>query len=140
MSAIQCKYLISRGLWLATLGGLLAAIALPAPADVSNATGLPVYPNLSSAHLEDRLRTDLLGHWCMHLSATTADSLEAVENWYRRAMRSASETDVRRDGTYGVSDTLDGIKLSLSLDSVAVYKSSHGSPTSIDLTRCGPSL
>jgi hypothetical protein len=110
----------------------------PALGDVANPTGLPLYPTLTSARLEPRLRTDWLGHWCMHLSATTADSLEAVENWYRHAMRAASETDLRHDGDYGGSETLDGIKLSLRIDSVAIYKTSRATPTSIALTRCSP--
>jgi len=103
-----------------------------------NPTGLPMYPNLASARLEERLKTDWVGHWCMHLAAATTDSLEAVETWYRRALRAASETDVRNDGTYGDAGSLDGIKLSVNLDSVAVYKVSNGAPTLIVLTRCSP--
>jgi hypothetical protein len=97
-----------------------------------------MYPNLARARLQDRLKTDWVGHWCMHLAATTSDSLDAVERWYRRALRTASETDVRHDGTYGDSGNIDGIKLSVSIDSVAIYKMSKGAATSIDLTRCSP--
>jgi hypothetical protein len=116
----------------------LPAAAAPALPDVANPTGLPMYPNLASARLEDRLKTDWVGHWCMHLAATTTDSLDAVETWYRRRMRAASETDVRHDGNYGDSQSLDGIKLSVSIDSVAVYRTARGAPTSIDLIRCTP--
>jgi hypothetical protein len=117
---------------------LAASTANSAPTDVRNPTGLPIYPNLTSARMEDRLRTDYFGHWCMHVSATTSDSLSAVEQWYRRALRSASETDLRRDGAYGDGADLDGIKLSVNIDSIAVYKTSQGATTSIDLTRCSP--
>ncbi len=121
------------GAWL-----LSPSTARAAPPEVQNPTGLPIYPNLTSAFLEDRLKTDAVGHWCMHLNATTGDSLDAVENWYRRAMRTASETDVRHDGTYDDRGNLDGIKLSVNIDSVAVYKASKASITSIDLVRCSP--
>ena len=117
---------------------LAASTAISAPTVVRNLTGLPIYPNLTRAWMEDRLRTDYFGHWCMHLSATTSDSLSAVEGWYRRALRTASETDLRRDGAYGDDAGLDGIKLSMNIDSIAVYKTFQGPTTSIDLTRCRP--
>lgn len=113
--------------------------SLAVPAVMRNPTGLPVYPNVDSARLEDRLRTDDLGRWCMHLSARSLDSLAAVENWYRQALSTASETDLRNDGDYERSYVgLDGIKLTMDLAFVAVYKASRGAATSIDIVRCGP--
>lgn len=109
-------------------------------ADLLNPSGLPVYPNLDNARLEDRLRTDDLGRWCSHLYARSSDSLAAVENWYRRALSSASETNLRNDGDYEKNHVeLDGIKLTMNLAFVAVYKASKGASTSIDIVSCGSS-
>lgn len=114
--------------------------SLAMPADVHNPTGLPVYPNIDNARLDDRLKTDDLGRWCIRLSARSLDSLETVENWYRHALSTASETDLRHDGDYESSYVeLDGIKLTMNLAFVAVYKASKGAATSIDIVRCGAS-
>ena len=117
---------------LATRGSIAVA------AVVNNPTGLPVYPNIDNARLDDRLRTDDLGRWCVHLSARSLDSLATVENWYRHALSAASETDLRNDQDYERSYVqLDGIKLTMDLAFVAVYKASNGAATSIDIVRCG---
>jgi hypothetical protein len=117
---------------------LMTRASLAMPAEVHNPTGLPVYPNIDNARLDDRLRTDDLGRWCIHLSARSLDSLGTVENWYRHALSTASETDLRNDGDYASSYVqLDGIKLTMNLAFVAVYKASKGAATSIDIVRCG---
>jgi hypothetical protein len=108
------------------------------PANVQNPTGLPVYPRLADARLEDRLRTDDFGRWCVHLNAWSLDSLATVENWYRTTLSTASETDLRRDGDYGSRYfNLDGIKLATNLSFVAVYQPARGAVTSIEMVRCG---
>jgi hypothetical protein len=118
---------------------LMSSTLLAVPANLRNPTGLPVYPNIDNARLDDRLRTDDLGRWCIHLSARSFDSLATVENWYRHALSIASETDLRNDGDYERSYVqLDGIKLTMDLAFVAVYKASKGAATSIDIVRCGP--
>jgi hypothetical protein len=118
---------------------LMTRASLAMPADVINPTGLPLYPNVEQARLEDHLRTDDLGRWCMHLYARSSDSLPTVENWYRQALARASETDLRKDRDYERSYVgLDGIKLSMNLGFVAVYQASTGAITSIDIVRCGP--
>jgi len=118
---------------------LVCRASLATAADVNNPTGMPVYPNTDHAELEDRLRTDDLGRWCMHFSARSLDSLTTVENWYRHALSSGSETDLRNDRDYASSYVeLDGIKLTMNLAFVAVYKASPGAATSIDIVRCGP--
>jgi hypothetical protein len=116
---------------------LMTRASLAVPADVRNPTGLPVYPNIDAARLDDRLRTDDFGRWCIHLSARSLDSLTTVENWYRHALSTASETDLSKDGDYESSLELDGIKLTMNLAFVAVYKASKGAATSIDIVRCG---
>lgn len=106
---------------------------------VANPTGLPVYPNVARTQLEDRLRTDDLGRWCMHFSAQSLDSLTSVEDWYRHALSTADETDLSHDRDYKSSyAAVEGIKLTMNLAFVAVYKASTGAATSIDIVRCGP--
>jgi hypothetical protein len=131
--------LLTRGL-AAVVGAwsLMTGASWATPIAVRNPTGLPVYPNVDIAWLDNRMRTDDLGWRCMHLSARSSDSLDAVENWYRNALAAASETDLRHDGDYGIYRELDGIKLTKNIDFVAVYKASKQAPTSIDITRCSP--
>jgi hypothetical protein len=103
---------------------------------VVNLTGLPIYPYLSSAAMEGVERTDALGRWCRHFSAQTNDSIDAVEEWYRRTLPGASETDLTHDSFYGRFSQLAGIKLGIGVDYVVVYKTSAQANTSIDLFRC----
>jgi hypothetical protein len=107
-------------------------------ADTRNLTGLPAYPNLSSAVMGGTFKTDTLGHWCMRFWADTADSLPTVEAWYRRALIGASEIDLTHDKTYKNYSGLVGVKIVLGLDYVVVYKASGQAPTTIDLYRCSP--
>jgi hypothetical protein len=117
---------------------LLSYATSTRPAVVQNPTGLPFYPNIDSARLEDRMRTDDFGRWCIHLSVRSSDPLAVVEDWYRRSLATASETDLRNDDDYGrIYTQLDGIKLTTNLSFVAVYKASLGAATSIDMVRCG---
>jgi hypothetical protein len=117
---------------------LITSAALATPVAVLNPSGLPIYPNVDSARLEDRLRTDDLGRWCSHLHVQSADSLAAVENWYRRALSGASETNLHNDIDYARRyEGLDGVKLTMNLAFVAVYKASGGAVTSIDIVSCG---
>ncbi len=117
---------------------LLYAGALPyAPAAVTdNLTGLPTYPRLDRAVMDGTWRTESLGRWCAKYTASTGDSLDAVEDWYRRAMYRASETDLTRDERYKVYPTLTGIKLAMGVDYVALYRFPN-QPTIIELHLCG---
>jgi len=116
----------------------LSVLASPASAEVQNLTGMPLYPNLTSALMDPWLRTDTLGRWCSRLSADTSDSIAAVEAWYRKTWAGASETDLTQDSDYKSYAALTGIKLAWGVDSVAVYKLSRQAPTSIELSRCSP--
>lgn len=107
-------------------------------AEVQNLTGLPTYPTLSSAFMDPLRRTDTLGRWCAHFSAITRDPVERVETWYRQLMVGAGETDLRHDPAYGFDPGLDGIKLVIGVDWVAVYRVFNQTTTSIDLYRCSP--
>jgi hypothetical protein len=104
-------------------------------ATVANLTGLPAYPNLTSAAMEERLRTETFGRWCAKFVAETSDSLSAVEIWYRKALKRASETDLIKDDQYNYRPRLTGIKLALGIDYVAVYRTSN-EETTIELHRC----
>ncbi len=133
---------LTRLWWWAAAGlyalSLMTRASTALPADLYNPTGLPVYPNVDHERLEDRMRTDDLGRWCIHLSARSGDSLATVENWYRHALSTSSETDLRNDGNYGNGYVeLEGIKLTMNLAFVAVYQASKGAATSIDIVRCG---
>jgi hypothetical protein len=126
----------------------LAAILMQAPllvfapaarsADTGNLTGLPAYPNLTSAVMDGTFKTDTLGHWCMRFWADTADSLTTVEAWYRKALIGSSEIDLAHDKAYKNYSGLVGVKIVLGIDYVVVYKTSTQAPTSIDLYRCSP--
>lgn len=107
-------------------------------ADIGNLTGLPAYPNLSSAVMDGTFKTDTLGHWCMRFWADTADSLTTVEAWYRKALSGSSEIDLAHDKTYKNYPGVVGVKIVLGIDYVVVYKTSSQAPTSIDLYRCSP--
>ena len=107
-------------------------------ADTRNLTGLPAYPNLSSAVMEGTFKTDTMGHWCMRFWADTSDSLTTVEAWYRKTMLGSSEIDLTHDKTYKNYSGLVGVKIVLGIDYVVVYKTSGQAPTSIDLYRCSP--
>jgi hypothetical protein len=121
------------------LGLALAAAPCSAaagtPASIPNLTGLPAYPNLSKASMDDVYRTDALGRWCARFTATTTDSLRAVEDWYRKTLVRASETDLARDEQFKVYPSLAGIKLALGIDYVALYRVAN-QPTVIELHRC----
>jgi hypothetical protein len=104
-------------------------------APLHNLTGLPTYPNLQRAAMDDVLRTEALGRWCARFTATTWDSLTAVESWYRKTLMRASETDLIRDERFNMYPALSGIKLALGRDYVALYRLPN-QPTIIELHRC----
>jgi hypothetical protein len=107
-------------------------------AETRNLTGLPAYPNLTSAVMDGTFKTDTLGHWCMRFWADTGDSLTTVEAWYRKALVGSSEIDLTHDKTYKNYSGIVGVKIVLGIDYVVVYKTSRQAPTSIDLYRCSP--
>jgi hypothetical protein len=102
---------------------------------VENLTGLPAYPHLDHAAMDERLRVEALGRWCSRFTASSSDSLDAVEDWYRRTLTRAGETDLARDERFGVYAALSGIKLAIGVDYVAVYRM-RDRPTTIELHRC----
>lgn len=125
------------------MGGALAALVCAGSAfspeahcaSLANVTGLPTYPNLDRAAMDDVLRTEALGRWCARFTATTTDSLSAVEDWYRKTLLRASETDLERDERFQRYPIFSGIKLALGRDYVAVYRLPN-QPTIIELHRC----
>jgi hypothetical protein len=114
--------------------------ALPAasPAVTYNLTGLPTYPHLDRAAMDPAWQTESLGRWCAKFTGVTSDSLDAVEDWYRRTLYRASETDLTRDERFRGYPALSGIKLVLGVDYVALYRIPN-QPTIIELHRCGGS-
>jgi hypothetical protein len=117
------------------IAAALCGAAAGAPASIPNLTGLPAYPNLSKAAMDDVYRTEALGRWCARFTATTTDSLRAVEDWYRKNLLRASETDLAQDERFKAYPSLSGIKLALGIDYVALYRLAN-QPTIIELHRC----
>jgi hypothetical protein len=105
--------------------------------EVYNSTGLPVYPYLTTADMDTVARTDTLGHWCARFTAQASAPLEVVEEWYRKALVTASETNLRNDQRYRDYVDLSGIKLSIGIDYVTVFRIGNRSTTSIELFKCG---
>jgi hypothetical protein len=125
--------------WVALLWAAQLLASPPATAaDTRNLTGLPAYPNLSSAVMDGTFKTDTLGHWCMRFWADTSDSLATVEAWYRKTLIGSSEIDLTRDKNYKNYAGVVGVKIVLGIDYVVVYKTSGQAPTYIDLYRCSP--
>jgi hypothetical protein len=117
---------------------MLGAASLGFAEDVYNLTGLPAYPNLNRAKMDAVAKTDTLGRWCTRFAGETFDRLDVVEAWYRKALVSASETDLNNDENYKNYFKLSGIKLALGIDYVTVYRTANQSTTSIELFRCSP--
>jgi hypothetical protein len=104
--------------------------------DVYNLTGLPVYPYLTGADMDEVARTDTMGHWCIRFTAQATAPLEVVEDWYRKALVNPSETNLRNDERYKDYANLTGIKLAVGLDSVTVFRAGNQSTTLIELIKC----
>jgi hypothetical protein len=124
--------ILRAGWLLAILCGPLGAV--PA-AELRNLTGLPTYPNLDRAAMDDVLRTENFGRWCARFTASTWDSLDSVEDWYRKTLKVASETDLAHDERFRGYSALAGVKLALGRDYVALYRMPNR-PTIIELHRC----
>jgi hypothetical protein len=104
--------------------------------EVYNLTGLPVYPYLTTADMDDVARTDTMGHWCTRFTAQASAPLEVVEDWYRKALVNASETNLRNDQRYRDYSNLTGIKLAVGVDYVTVFRTGNQPTTSIELFKC----
>jgi hypothetical protein len=115
------------------------ALERTAAQDAYNLTGLPLYPNLTGAEMDSVTKTDAMGHWCMRFAAQTFDSLGLVEDWYRKVLPGASETDLNHDERYNGYIGLSGIKLAFGIDSVTVFRARNQSHTSIELFKCSQS-
>ncbi len=104
--------------------------------EVYNLTGLPVYPFLTTADMDEVARTDTMGHWCTRFTAEASAPLEVVENWYRKALVNASETNLRNDQRYRDYLNLTGIKLAVGVNYVTVFRTGNQPTTSIELFKC----
>jgi hypothetical protein len=109
---------------------------IAAAEDAYNLTGLPLYPHLTSVQMDRVTKTDAVGHWCMRFAAETFDSLDLVEDWYRKALIGASETDLSHDERYNGYLKLSGIKLAIGIDSVTVFRAANLTHTTIELFKC----
>jgi hypothetical protein len=115
----------------------ISGIAAIAAASLAvNTTGLPSYPHVKSAIMDDVPRSTL-GRQCTHYAADSPDPLETVEAWYRKAFPGAVESDVNEQSLYGSYFKLTGIRLSRDNDFLTVYRMPGGTSTSIELFKCG---
>jgi hypothetical protein len=114
---------------------LLLAAGSAASAALDNVTGLPAYPNLSSAAMDPNYRVEALGRWCARFSSTSSDSLNTVTVWYRKNLKAASETDLDNDEQFRGIANPGGVKLAVGLNYVALYRASN-QLTVIELHRC----
>jgi ADP-ribose pyrophosphatase YjhB (NUDIX family) len=133
--------MLSRRSSLGSIAILLAFSLLSTAPDalareVYNLTGLPVYPYLTTADMDDVARTDTMGHWCTRFTAQASAPLEVVEDWYRKALVNASETNLRNDQRYRDYLNLTGIKLAVGVDYVTVFRAGNQPTTSIELFKC----
>jgi hypothetical protein len=124
-----------------TAAMLAASASLEVPAracaaEVYNLTGLPAYPNLNTAKMDEVSKTDKLGRWCNRFAGSSSDPLDVVEAWYRKVLWGASETDLNNDENYASAVNLYGIKLALGIDYVTVFRLANQPFTSIELFRC----
>lgn len=122
--------------WL--LGAMAAAAGAAAAPAVDNLTGLPAYPHLERAAMDQLWRTENLGRWCTRFTGVTSDTLAVVADWYRQALRQASETDLARDPRFGTSPPREGVKLAVGTDYIALYRI-RNQTTVIELHHCGGS-
>ena len=106
--------------------------------EVTNRTGLPVFPSLSAAAMDTLSKTDKFGRWCSRFAAETQYPLDQVEAWYRKALVNSSETNLAEDGNYQRYRGLTGIKLALGVDYVTVFRIAGQGTTSIELYKCSP--
>ena len=115
----------------------LLAVSSPTLASDSskNTTGLPTYPRVDGGMM-DPVPRDTFGRKCTHFATDTPDPLQIVENWYRKALAGATESDVNKDSIYGDYFKLTGIKLSRGDDFLTVYRTENGKSTSIELFKC----
>jgi hypothetical protein len=114
----------------------ISGIAAVAAASLAvNTTGLPTYPHVKSA-IMDNVPRSTLGRQCTHYAADSPDPLETVEAWYRMAFPGAVETDVNEQSLYGSYFKLTGIRLSRDNDFLTVYRMPGGTSTSIELFKC----
>jgi hypothetical protein len=120
---------------LLALLAVLPVAALSATSVVDNLTGLPTYPNLTSAAMDKTFKTETFGRWCARFTAATSDSLSLVEAWYRKALIRSSESDLTKDDRYKLYPILSGVKLAVGIDYVSLYRTSD-QQTNIELHRC----
>ena len=115
---------------------LLSTVPSAWTKEVYNLTGLPVYPYLTTADMDNVARTDTMGHWCTRFTAEASAPLEIVEDWYRKALVNPSETNLRNDQRYRDYSNLSGIKLAVGIDYVTVFRIGNQPTTSIELFKC----
>jgi hypothetical protein len=116
---------------------LLGAATTARAAEDRRFAGLPIHPALTHDSVDPRLHTDALGHWCAHLSGHTSASILVVADWYRKNWPESSETDITHDAAYrNAHVNIEGLKLSLGVNSVLIYRITPQAQTVIEIFCC----
>jgi hypothetical protein len=117
-----------------------AGFALPgiSVAGDANSTGLPTYPHIDAkaTSMDATYRSLPNGQHCVHFNASSADSLETVEAWYRSEMPGAKIRDVNENSLYGSYFKLQGISLLAGNYIVNVMRMGTDKATYLDLFKC----
>jgi hypothetical protein len=114
------------------------ALSRASVAGDSNTTGLPTYPHIDAkaSSMDGTYRSIPNGQHCLHFNASTPDSLETVEAWYRSQMPGAKSRDVNEHSLYGSYFKMQGITLLLGNDIVNVMRMPNDKATYLDLFKC----
>jgi hypothetical protein len=115
---------------------LVGFIATAATAgEQQNSTGLPTYPHANGI-MDATFRSLPNGQHCISYMSSTGDSLNAVEEWYKKLLPNAKIDDINHNSMFGSYFKLNGIKLLSGNDLVNVYADTDRNKTTIELYKC----
>jgi hypothetical protein len=101
-----------------------------------NATGLPTYPHDAGGLMDATFRSLPNGQHCISYMTSTNDSLNTVEEWYKKQLPSAKVDDINHNSMFGSYFKLNGIKLLSGNDLVNIYADTDRNKTTIELYKC----
>lgn len=122
----------------AVLGvALIGSMATSAAAGgQQNTTGLPTYPRDADGIMDPTFRSLPNGQHCISYMSNTSDSLNAVEDWYKKQLPNAKTDDINHNSLYGANFKLNGIKLLSGNDLINIYADTDRNKTTIELYKC----
>jgi hypothetical protein len=118
----------------AALMGFIAAAG--AAAKQQNTTGLPTYPHDDGGIMDATYRSIPNGQHCISYMTNTNDSLNVVEEWYKKQLPNAKTDDINHNSLFGSYFKLNGIKLLSGNDLINIYADTDRNKTTIELYKC----